>query len=149
MATLIRNQFLLSSPTAERLYYDFAQNCPIIDYHCHIDPKDIAENISYNNLTELWLSGDHYKWRLMRSAGIDEKYITGDADDYEKFYAWVQVIEGAVGNPLYHWTALELLRYFDIKEPLTTDNAEQVWQTTSAMLTSGVRIRPVTSSFST
>ena len=137
MATLIRNQFLLSSPTAERLYYDYAQNCPIIDYHCHIEAKDIAENISYKNLTELWLSGDHYKWRLMRSAGIDEKYITGDADDYEKFYAWVKVIEGAVGNPLYHWTALELLRYFDMKEPLTTDNAEQVWNTTSAMLTSG------------
>ena len=142
MATLIRNQFLLSSPTAERLYYDYAQNCPIIDYHCHIDPKDIAENISYKNLTELWLSGDHYKWRLMRSAGVDEKYITGDADDYEKFYAWAQVIEGAVGNPLYHWTALELLRYFDIKDPLTTDNAEQIWNTTSAMLTSGnMRVR--------
>lgn len=136
MPTLISNNFLLHSKIAERLYFDYAKNYPIIDYHCHIDAKDIAQNISYSNLTQLWLSGDHYKWRLMRSAGIDEHYITGDADDYEKFIAWASVIEGAVGHPLYHWTHLELVRYFNIQEPLTSENAEEIWQLTSTKLQS-------------
>ena len=138
MSTLINNQFMLKSPTAERLYYDFAKNCPIIDYHCHINAQDIADDISYSNITELWLAGDHYKWRLMRSAGIEEKYITGDADDYEKFLAWASVIERAVGNPMYHWASLELYRYFDFKEPLTLANADQVWEMANAKIQSGL-----------
>ena len=138
MANLINNQFMLKSATAERLYYDYAKNCPIIDYHCHLDAQDIADDISYPNITQIWLSGDHYKWRLMRSAGIEEHYITGDADDYEKFLAWASVIERAVGNPMYHWSSLELYRYFDIKEPLTLANADQVWEMANAKLMSGM-----------
>lgn len=136
MPAFINTHFLLHSPVAERLYFNYAQKCPIIDYHCHIDAKDIAQNISYRNLTQLWLSGDHYKWRLMRSAGVDERYITGDASDYEKFLAWAYVIESSIGHPLYHWTHLELLRYFDIKEPLTYANAESIWNITCQKLAS-------------
>ena len=138
MATLINNQFMLKSPTAERLYYDYAKNCPIIDYHCHLDPQDIADDVTYANITQLWLAGDNYKWRLMRSAGIEERFITGDASDYEKFLAWASVIERAVGNPMYHWASLELYRYFDIKEPLTLDNADQVWEMANAKIQSGM-----------
>ena len=134
MASLINNQFLLHSPTAENLYFTYAQKCPIIDYHCHIEAKDIAQNTVFRNITQLWLSGDHYKWRLMRSAGVDEKYITGDASDHDKFIAWAGVIEKAIGNPLYHWTNLELVRYFNINEPLTSANAESVWEKTSEIL---------------
>ncbi len=138
MATLISNNFMLKNPTAERLYYDYAKNCPIIDYHCHLDAQDIADDVTFENITQLWLSGDHYKWRLMRSAGIEERYITGDASDYEKFMAWASVIESAVGNPMYHWASLELYRYFDIKEPLTLDNADQVWNACNAKIQSGM-----------
>ncbi|MBO4474193.1 MAG: glucuronate isomerase [Clostridiales bacterium] len=138
MATLISNHFMLHSATAERLYFDYAKNCPIVDYHCHINPRDIADDTKYENLTKLWLSGDHYKWRLMRAAGIEEALITGDADDFEKFVAWASVIERAVGNPLYHWSNLELYRYFDIKEPLGLSNAEQVWETVNEKLNSGL-----------
>ena len=138
MAVLISNHFMLHSATAERLYFDYAKNCPIVDYHCHIHPRDIADDITYPNLTQLWLSGDHYKWRLMRAAGIEEDYITGDAEDFEKFLAWASVIERAVGNPLYHWSNLELYRYFDIKEPLDLSNAEQVWETVNDKLNSGM-----------
>ena len=138
MANLINNQFMLKSSTAERLYFDYAKKCPIIDYHCHLDAKDIADDISFENITRLWLAGDHYKWRLMRSAGIDEEFITGDADDYEKFLAWASVIERAIGNPMYHWSSLELYRYFDIKEPLGLNNADQIWQTVNEKLQSGL-----------
>ena len=137
MATFINNQFLLHSATAENLYFTYAQNCPIVDYHCHIEAKDIAQDIIFKNITQLWLSGDHYKWRLMRSAGVDEQYITGDASDHDKFIAWAKVLEGAIGNPLYHWSNLELVRYFEITEPLTSANAEKVWEITSAKLASG------------
>ncbi|MBR3058891.1 MAG: glucuronate isomerase [Clostridiales bacterium] len=137
MATFINNQFLLHSPTAENLYFSYAQNCPIVDYHCHIEAKDIAQDISFKNLTQLWLSGDHYKWRLMRSAGVNEDLITGDASDHDKFIAWAGVLEGAIGNPLYHWSHLELFRYFDISEPLTSANAEKVWEITCEKLASG------------
>ena len=92
MATFINNQFLLHSSTAENLYFSYAQKCPIVDYHCHIDAKDIAQDVVFRNITQLWLSGDHYKWRLMRSAGVEEKYITGDASDHDKFIALAGVI---------------------------------------------------------
>jgi len=137
MATFINNQFLLHSSTAENLYFSYAQKCPIVDYHCHIDAKDIAQDMVFRNITQLWLSGDHYKWRLMRSAGVEEKYITGDASDHDKFIAWAGVIENAIGNPLYHWTNLELVRYFNINEPLTSVNAESVWTKTCEMMESG------------
>ncbi|MBO4927332.1 MAG: glucuronate isomerase [Clostridiales bacterium] len=137
MSTLLNNRFMLQTATAERLYHDYAKNCPIVDYHCHLYAGDIADNVSFENITQLWLAGDHYKWRLMRSAGIEEKYITGDADDYEKFLAWASVIEKAIGNPMYHWSTMELNIYFDIKEPLGLANADQVWETVNDKLNSG------------
>ncbi|MBR2294712.1 MAG: glucuronate isomerase [Clostridiales bacterium] len=134
MADFINDDFLLQSPKARFLYHNYASSLPIVDYHCHLDPKQIAENTGFDNITELWLGGDHYKWRLMRASGIEERYITGDATDKEKFMAWAKVIGRAWGNPLYHWTSLELARYFDIYEPLSEYNAEEVWNKTSKIL---------------
>ena len=127
MATLISNHFMLHSATAERLYFDYAKNCPIVDYHCHINPKDIADDIRYPNLTKLWLSGDHYKWRAMRANGVSEKLITGDGDYYDKFVAWADTVQKLIGNPLYHWTHMELQRYFGITTPLSKDTAKEIW----------------------
>lgn len=135
--SLINDDFLLESNIARELYNEFAKDLPIVDYHCHIDAKEIAEDINFKNITELWLKGDHYKWRLMRASGIEEKYITGDASDKEKFMMWAKAVESAFGNPLYHWTCLELTRYFGIEEPLTTVNAEEIWNKTNEMLQSG------------
>ena len=137
MNSLINDNFLLETNAARDLYNEFAKDLPIVDYHCHIDAKEIAEDISFKNITELWLKGDHYKWRLMRASGIEEKYITGDAPDKEKFMMWAKAVESAFGNPLYHWTCLELTRYFGIVEPLTTANAEEIWNKTNEMLQSG------------
>ncbi|MBR4557343.1 MAG: glucuronate isomerase [Clostridiales bacterium] len=137
MNRFINDNFLLENKTAVKLYNSYAKDLPIVDYHCHIESREIAEDISFGNITELWLKGDHYKWRLMRTAGIDEKYITGDAPDKEKFLMWAKAVESAFGNPLYHWTCLELDRYFDIHEPLTSMNAEEVWNKTSEILQSG------------
>src|SRR5690554_4581608 len=113
MGSFINDQFMLKNKTAVRLYEKFAEKMPIYDYHCHLSPKDIAENRKFNNITELWLEGDHYKWRAMRAHGLEEKYITGDASDKEKFAAWAETVPYTLGNPLYHWTHLELKRYFD------------------------------------
>lgn len=137
MNSLINDNFLLETKAARELYNEFAKDLPIVDYHCHIDAKEIAEDINFKNITELWLKGDHYKWRLMRASGIEEKYITGDAPDKEKFMMWAKAIESAFGNPLYHWTCLELTRYFGIEEPLTTENAEEIWNKANEMLGSG------------
>ena len=137
MNSLINDDFLLETNAARDLYNEFAKDLPIVDYHCHIEAKEIAEDINFKNITELWLKGDHYKWRLMRASGIEEKYITGDAPDKEKFMMWAKAIESAFGNPLYHWTCLELTRYFGIEEPLTTENAEDIWNKTNEMLQSG------------
>ena len=137
MNSLINDSFLLETNAARELYNEFAKDLPIVDYHCHIDAKEIAEDINFKNITELWLKGDHYKWRLMRASGIDEKFITGDAPDKEKFMMWAKAIESAFGNPLYHWTCLELTRYFGIEEPLTTANAEEIWNRTNEILQSG------------
>jgi len=126
----MKESFLLKTKTAQYLYDTYAKNLPIVDYHCHLDPKDIAEDRRYENITQIWLYGDHYKWRYMRSMGIEEKYITGDASDFEKFKAWASVIGYAVGNPLYHWTQLELKRYFNIDEYLTEENADRIWEKT-------------------
>ena len=137
MNSLINDNFLLENKTAVDLYNSFAKDLPIVDYHCHIESKEIAEDINFKNITELWLKGDHYKWRLMRACGIEEKYITGDASDKEKFMMWAKAVESAFGNPLYHWTCLELARYFNIYEPLTTLNAESIWNKTNDVLQSG------------
>ncbi len=120
--------FLLSTPTAAALFNDYASKQPIIDYHCHIDPKEIAQDRKFDNITQVWLGGDHYKWRLMRSAGVDERYITGDAADREKFQKWAEVLCKAVGNPLLHWSHLELQRFFGYYGVLNGDTAEEVWQ---------------------
>ena len=126
--------FLLSNKTAIELYHNYAKDMPIIDYHCHIDPKEIYENKKFNNITEVWLYGDHYKWRAMRCNGIDEKYITGDTSDYDKFLAWSKTIPMSIGNPLYHWTHLELQRFFGIYESLDEDTAPSIWKKANELL---------------
>lgn len=126
--------FLLSTETAKHLYHDFAKDLPIIDYHCHLSPREIYEDIKYENITQVWLGADHYKWRQMRSNGVAEEYITGNADDHDKFIKWAETLEMAIGNPLYHWSHLELQRYFGYKGHLCADTAEEVWQICNAKL---------------
>ncbi|MFL0448623.1 glucuronate isomerase [Bacillus altitudinis] len=128
MKAFLDEQFLLNSQTAEKLYHEFAKNLPIIDYHCHLSPKEIYENKTFQNITEAWLYGDHYKWRAMRANGIPETHITGDASDYEKFLAWAKTVPMTIGNPLYHWTHLELRRYFDVEELLNEESADIIWK---------------------
>jgi len=125
--------FLLETETAKNLY-KAAENEPVYDYHCHLSPAQIAENIQLKDISDAWLSGDHYKWRMMRTMGIDEKFITGSADGYEKFLAWARTVENLIGNPLYHWTHLELQRYFGIYEPLTEKSANTIWEKANALL---------------
>ena len=134
MKSFMDDGFLLENGTAAELYNSYAKDLPIVDYHCHIESKEIAEDKHFENLTELWLSGDHYKWRLMRACGIDERFITGDASDKEKFMMWAKAVESAFGNPLYHWTNLELARYFGINEPLNSENAEMIWDKANEIL---------------
>ena len=134
MSQFINDRFLLSSDKAYSLYEDYAKPLPIVDYHCHIDPKDIAENVSFTDLSSIWLSGDHYKWRLMRANGIPEMSITGDASPKEKFICWAKTIGNSIGSPLYHWNCLELARYFDIFDPLTEKNVEDIWDKTCKMM---------------
>jgi len=121
------DNFLLNNDVAIELYHKFGKRMPIYDFHSHLSPQEISSNKQYKNITELWLSGDHYKWRAMRSNGIDERYITGNADDYEKFMAWAKTISVCIGNPLFHWTHLELQRYFGICDVLSEDTAEDIW----------------------
>ena len=127
MRKFMDDNFLLSTDTAITLYHDFAKEMPICDYHCHLNPKEIAEDKRYKNITEIWLGGDHYKWRTMRSFGIEEKYITGDASDYEKFEAFAKVMPYLIGNPMYHWSHLELQRYFGIEETLSPKTCKSIW----------------------
>lgn len=127
MKPFMDEDFLLSNETAKTLYHNYAKQVPIIDYHCHINPQEIAEDRQFDTITQVWLGGDHYKWRQMRTNGIDEKFITGDASDYEKFEKWAATLQKAIGNPLYHWSHLELQRYFDYKKPLSPATAEEVW----------------------
>ena len=128
MKAFMDKDFLLSNEVAKQLYADYAENTPILDYHCHIDPREIWENRRYDNITQIWLGGDHYKWRLMRAAGTAERSITGDASDHEKFLAWAAVLGRAIGNPLYHWSHLELRRYFGYEGILCEDTAQEVWE---------------------
>ena len=134
MARFMDEDFLLNTPAARRLYHDYAEGLPIIDFHCHLPPRELAEDRRFRNMTGLWLGGDHYKWRAMRTAGVEEKYITGDAPDYEKFLRWAAVLPQAVGNPLYHWTHLELKRYFGVEEPLSPKTAPAIWERCNAQL---------------
>jgi len=131
--SFINDSFMLKNKTAKKLY-DKVKNLPIIDYHCHISPKMIAENYKFKNAFELFLGGDHYKWRQMRTNGIDEYYITGDADDYEKWLKFSQTMPLLIGNPLYHWTHLELKRYFNIDETLSEKTAKDIWDRVNACL---------------
>lgn len=134
--TYITDDFLLANPIGQELYAKYAKDMPIYDFHCHLDPKEIYEDHSYRNLTEIWLGGDHYKWRAMRINGIEERYITGDAPDYEKFLAFVDSLQYAVANPLYQWAHLELKRYFDIDCLLTRETAKEVWDKANSKLQS-------------
>lgn len=134
MKKFMDENFLLSNQTAIDLYHKYAKDMPIIDYHCHIDPKEIYENKKFKNITEAWLYGDHYKWRAMRSNGIDEKYITGDGRDYDKFVAWSKTLPMAIGNPLYHWAHLELQRFFGIYDVIDEDTAPLIWEKANKLL---------------
>lgn len=136
MREFMGEDFLLKTEVSRELY-EIAKKMPIIDYHCHLNAKEVLDNRRYKNITELWLEGDHYKWRAMRSNGIEEKYITGDAPDFEKFKMWAKTVSDCIGNPLYHWTHLELQRYFDIKETLDEDTAEMIWNKCNAKIESG------------
>ena len=127
MKQFMDKDFLLSTDMAKTLYHDYAAKMPILDYHCHINPQEIAEDRKFDNITQVWLGGDHYKWRQMRSNGVEEKYITGDASDREKFQKWAETLEKLIGNPLYHWSHLELQKYFGYTGYLNGDTAEEVW----------------------
>ena len=136
MRAFLDKDFLLDTVTARVLYHDAAEKCPIIDYHCHLSPREIYEDIRYENITQVWLGGDHYKWRLMRSAGVPEKYITGDASDYEKFEKYAEVLGKAIGNPLHHWSYLELRRFFGYDGILNKKTAPEVWKLANEKLQS-------------
>ncbi|MBI5770341.1 MAG: glucuronate isomerase [Verrucomicrobia bacterium] len=134
MSTFLHDDFLLGSPLARRLYHETAAPLPIVDYHCHLDPHDLATDRRFENLAQLWVTGDPYKHRAMRIVGVPERVITGDASDREKFDAWAATVPHTLGNPLHHWTALELRRYFDLDEPLTSASADRIWSAANARL---------------
>ena len=137
--SLLDDDFLLTTPMAKKLFHDHAEKMPIIDFHCHLDPKEIYENKNYQNISRIWINegsfGDHYKWRLMRANGVPENLITGDGDDYQKFLAWAGTIEKALGNPLFEWTHLELRRFFGINDVFNTKTAPAIWEKANQLLT--------------
>jgi glucuronate isomerase len=147
MNGFLTEDFLLSNEAARRLYHQFAAPHPILDYHCHLSPRDIAENRRFANLFEIWLEGDHYKWRAMRANGVAEKYITGDATPYEKFLAWARTVPYTLRNPLYHWTHLELQRYFGITELLDETSAPSIWERANAALSAGLTAHGILKKF--
>ena len=134
MKSFLDENFLLQNKTAERLYHDYAEPQPVIDFHCHLPVKDIAEDHRFRDLQEIWLAGDHYKWRAMRTNGVDERYCTGEASPWEKFEKWAGTVPYTVRNPLYHWTHLELKRYFGITDLLNPDTAKKIWDTANRKL---------------
>ncbi len=134
MKAFMDADFLLSTPTAVRLYHDYAAKMPIVDYHCHVSPKEIYEDTHFDNITQVWLGDDHYKWRVMRSNGVDEHYITGEASDREKFQKFAEALPRAIGNPMYHWCHLELKTYFGYEGVLNGDTAEEVWNLANSIL---------------
>ena len=136
MKEFMNKDFILDTPTAQHLYHDYAAKMPLADYHCHLNPQEIYEDRRFNNLAEVWLggqnpdgsfAGDHYKWRVMRSNGVTEEYVTGMVDPFEKFMKFVEALEMAIGNPMYHWCHLELQQFFGVTEPLTTESAKRIW----------------------
>ena len=127
MKQFMDQNFLLSNDTAQKLYFDNAANTPVLDYHCHINPQEIYENRQFETITQVWLGGDHYKWRFMRSCGVDERFITGDAPDKDKFFKWAECLGKAIGNPLFHWSHLELQKYFGYHGVLNKKTAQEVW----------------------
>jgi len=146
--SFITEDFLLTNRKSRHLYHAFAEHEPILDYHCHLPPRDISENRQFNNLTEAWLEGDHYKWRAMRTNGIDERYCTGDAEPFEKFQAWAGTVPYTLRNPLYHWTHLELKRYFGIEELLNESTAASIWERANvALATEGLRAKGILGKF--
>lgn len=134
MKSFLDDNFLLHNKTAERLYHDYAKAMPIIDYHCHLPPEQIAQDKNFDNLTQVWLYGDHYKWRAMRTNGVAERYCTGDASDFEKFQKWADTVPYTLRNPLYHWTHLELQRYFGVQDLLNASSAARIYEECSAKL---------------
>ena len=144
MKAFMDEDFLFDGEIAKILYHHYAAQMPIIDYHCHVSPKEILENRKYENITEVWLGGDHYKWRAMRCFGLPERVITGDATDYEKFAAYASVMPSMIGNPLYHWSHLELKRYFDYDGILSPETCDEVWNLTKERLSSDdMRVREI------
>jgi glucuronate isomerase len=142
MKKFLDDNFLLSSKTSQQLYHEFAKKMPVIDYHCHLPPDQIANDINFENITQAWLYGDHYKWRAMRTNGVDESYITGNKSDAEKFQKWAETVPYTLRNPLFHWTHLELQRYFDVHELLNADSAKKIYEECSSKLqTPGYSIR--------
>ncbi|WP_223552259.1 glucuronate isomerase [Aestuariivivens sp. NBU2969] len=133
---LINDNFLLENKYSEELYHDYSKNLPIIDYHNHLSPRHMAENKIFGNITNVWINGDHYKWRAMRTLGINEKFITGNASDKDKFLNWAKTVPYTMRNPLYHWTHLELARYFDVYDLLNEKSAESIWEITQEKLSS-------------
>ena len=136
MKEFMDKDFLLETVTARHLYHDYAAAMPLVDYHCHIPPQEIYENRRFDNLVEVWLGGqnldgtyfgDHYKWRLMRSNGVNEDYVTGDKPAFERFMKFVEALEMAIGNPMYHWCNLELRQFFGYDKPLTPETARECW----------------------
>lgn len=134
MKSFINKSFLLTNKTAEKLYYNYAENKPIIDFHCHLSPAMIADDRRFDNLTQAWLEGDHYKWRAMRMNGIDESFCSGNAIDQQKFSKWAETVPACIGNPLYHWTQLELARYFNIFELLSPATSKKIYEETASLL---------------
>ncbi len=147
MNGFLTEDFLLSNDTARRLYHQFAASQPILDYHCHLRPQDISENRRFANLFEIWLEDDHYKWRAMRANGIEEKYCTGNATPYEKYLAWARTVPYTLRNPLYHWTHLELQRYFGISELLDERSAPAIWNRANAALAKGLTAHAILQKF--
>ena len=128
MKPFLDGNFLLDTPAAQELYHQTAAQMPILDYHCHIDPQEIYQDRQFETITQVWLGGDHYKWRQMRSNGVEEAYITGDAPDREKFQKWAETLDRAIGNPLFHWSHLELRRFFGYTGVLGAETAQEVWE---------------------
>src|SRR5208337_488345 len=148
MKEFLGEDFLLQSAAARNLYHSYAEHEPILDYHCHISPKDIAENRRFNDLFEIWLEGDHYKWRAMRVYGVEERLCTGDAPAFEKIMEWARTVPSTLRNPLYHWTHLELKRYFGIDRLVNETSAKRIWEEANAQLaTDDLRVHGILKKF--
>jgi len=143
MKLFLNKEFLLDNATGAELFHNYAEKMPIFDYHCHINPKEIADDKKYENITQVWLYGDHYKWRAMRANGVEEKYITGSASDYERFLKWAETMPYIIGNPLYVWSHLELQRYFGIEKQLNPETADEIWNRCNELLKGNFSTREI------